>query len=148
MLSNRAMQFPDDSKTELRVNDYLTLRGIPPSAHQYQVNGRTPLEWLIDRYKIVRDKHSGIVNDPNDWFERPEDLVKAIRRIVWVSVETTKIVETLPEVSESSYYDYRLVFDIEDEARRGALAVANSPHAEKDQSLVDAITDTDWEGWE
>ena len=143
MLGNRAMQFPDDSKTELRVNDYLTLRGIPPSAHQYQVNGRTPLEWLIDRYKIVQDKHSGIVNDPNDWFKRPEDLVKAIRRIVWVSVETTKIVETLPEVSESNYYDYRLVFDIEDEARRGALAVADSPHAEEDQAFVDAITDTD-----
>ena len=137
------MQFPDDSKTELRVNDFLTLRGIPPSAHQYQVNGRTPLEWLIDRYKIVRDKHSGIINDPNDWFKRPEDLVKAIRRIVWVSVETTKIVETLPEVSESNYYDYRLVFDIEDEARRGALAVADSPHTEENQAFVDAITDTD-----
>ena len=148
MLSNRAMRFQDDSRTELRVNDYLTLRGIPPSAHQYQVNGRTPLEWLIDRYKIVRDKHSGIVNDPNDWFERPEDIVKAIRRIVWISVETTKIVEGLPEVSDSNFDDYRLVFDIEGEARRGMNAVANSPRAEEDQAFVDAITDTDWGEWE
>ena len=146
-LSNKAMKYQDESKTELRINDYLALRGIPPSAHQYQVNGRTPLEWFVDRYKVVEDKHSGIVNDPNDWFERPEDLVKAIRRIVWVSVETTKIVDALPEISGSNYYDYRLVFDIEGEARRGALAVANSPHAEEDQAFVDAITDTDWGEW-
>ena len=146
-LSNRAMRFLDDSKTELRINDYLTLRGIPASAHRYQVNGRTPLEWFIDRYKIVQDKHSGIVNDPNDWFERPEDLVAAIRRIVWVSVETTKIVESLPEVSGSNYDAYRVVYDIDGEATRGAIAVANSPHAEEDQAFVDAITDTDWGEW-
>ena len=146
-LSNRAMRFQDDSRTVLRINDYLTLRGIPASAHQYQVNGRTPLEWLIDRYKVVRDKHSGILNDPNDWFERPEDLVKAIRRIVWVSVETTKIVDDLPKISGSNYYEYRLVFDIEGEAIRGMNAIANSPYAEEDQAFVDAITDTDWGEW-
>ena len=147
-LSHRAMRFRDDSRTELRINDNLTLRGIPASAHQYQVNGRTPLEWLIDRYKVVQDKHSGIINDPNDWFERPEDLVKAIRRIVWVSVETTKIVDALPELSGSNYYNYRLVFDIEGEAIRGMNAIANSPYAEEEQAFVDAITDTDWEEWE
>ena len=138
------MQFPDESKTELRVNDYLTLRGIPPSAHQYQINGRTPLEWFIDRYKIVQDKHSGILNDPNDWFERPEDLVRAIRRIVWVSVETTKIVEALPEVSASSFDNYKPIFDFDGKAQRGMNAVANSPYSEEDQAFVDAITDTDW----
>ena len=147
-LSNRAMRFVDDSKTELRINDYLTLRGIPAEAHQYQVNGRTPLEWLIDRYKVAKDKDSGILNDPNDWFEHPEDLIAAIRRIVWVSVETTKIVNALPDISGSNYYDYRLVFDIDGEATRGAIAVANSPHAAEDQAFVDAITDTDWGEWD
>ena len=142
------MRFMNDSKTELRINDYLTLRGIPAEAHQYQVNGRTPLEWFIDRYKVSSDKHSGILNDPNDWFERPDDLVTAIRRIVWVSVETTKIVDALPDVSGSNYYNYRLVFDIEGEATRGAIAVANSPHAAEDQAFVDAITDTDWGEWD
>ena len=146
-LSNRAMRFVDDSKTELRINDYLTLRGVPASAHRYQVNGRSPLEWFIDRYKIVQDKHSRIVNDPNDWFERPEDLVAAIRRIVWVSVETTKIVESLPEVSGSNYDDYRVVYDIDGEATRGAIAVATSPHAEEEQAFVEAIRDTDWGEW-
>ena len=43
-------------------------------AHRYVVNGRTPLEWFIDRYKIKRDKESGILNDPNGWFENPRDI--------------------------------------------------------------------------
>ena len=60
------------------------------------VNGRTPLEWFIDRYKVKQDSASGIVNDPNGWFENPRDLVTAIERIVYVSVESTRIIEGLP----------------------------------------------------
>ena len=77
------------------MNDHLRLVGIPAEAHRYAVNGRTPLEWFIDRYRIARDNSSGIVNDPNGWFADPRDLVPAIRRIVRVSVETVRIVEAL-----------------------------------------------------
>ena len=90
------MRFLDAERSVLRVNDLVTLRGVPPEAHAYVVNGRTPLEWLIDRYRIVRDKPSGIVNDPNAWFADPRDLLAAIRRVVHVSVETTRIVAGLP----------------------------------------------------
>ena len=45
---------------------------------------------------IKRDKESGILNDPNGWFENPRDLVTAIERIVYVSVESTRIIEGLP----------------------------------------------------
>ena len=62
------------------------------------MNGRTPLDWLIDRYHVVQDRQSGIVNDPNAWFAKPEDLLAAIERVVHVSVETARIVEGLPEV--------------------------------------------------
>ena len=96
-LGVKAMRFGDEGKTTLRVNDHVSLRGIPASAHKYQVNGRTPLGWFIDRYRIVQDKQSGIVNDPNGWFEDPRNLVNAIKRIVHLSVETTRIVEGLPE---------------------------------------------------
>lgn len=59
--------------------------------------GRTPLEWYIDRDKIKRDEKSGIVNDPNGWFADPRDLITAIKRIVHVSVESTRIIEGLPK---------------------------------------------------
>ena len=95
-LTEKAMRFADDEKTILSINEHVSLSGIPEAAHRYVVNGRTPLEWYIDRYKIKRDKESGILNDPNGWFADPRDLITAIKRIVHVSVESTKIIEGLP----------------------------------------------------
>ena len=93
-ITDKRMKFIDKARTALQVNDHLVLRGIPPEAHQYEVNGRTPLEWFIDRYRITAP--SGILNDPNKWFEKPSDLLKAFQRIVYLSVETVKVVNGLP----------------------------------------------------
>ena len=95
-LTEKAMRFATPAKTTLIINEHVRLTGIPEMAHRYVVNGRTPLEWFIDRYRIKRDKESGILNDPNGWFENPQDLVTAIERIVHVSVESTRIIEGLP----------------------------------------------------
>ena len=100
-IGHQKMRFLNDEKTILRINEHVSLHGIPATAHRYQVNGKTPLEWFIDRYRITKDKHSGIVNDPNAWFKHPQDLVTAIQRIVHVSVETTRIVDALPEFNLS-----------------------------------------------
>ncbi len=96
-IGNKAMRFTEDTKTILKINDQVHLEGIPSAAHQYQVNGRTPLEWFIDRYRVVVDKSSGITNDPNDWFGSLSALISALRRIVYVSVETANIVASLPD---------------------------------------------------
>ena len=96
-LGRRAMRFTNkEAKTTLIINEHVRLTGIPDEAHHYFVDGRTPLEWFINRYKIKQDEYSGIVNDPNGWFENPRDLITAIERIVYVSVESTKIIEGLP----------------------------------------------------
>ena len=106
-IGTRAMRFKDDPKSPfleksvLIVNDQIELCGIPAEAHRYEVNGRTPLGWFIDRYRVTRDKRSGILNDPNGWFADPRDLITAIRRIVYLSVETVRIVEGLPEPFEA-----------------------------------------------
>lgn len=95
-LTTRKMSFADGEKAELIINDHVRVSGIPQEAHRYQVNGRTPLEWFIDRYRVTRDKESGIVNDPNEWFNDPRDLVNAIKKVIYLSVSTDKIVSTLP----------------------------------------------------
>ncbi len=95
-LSEKAMRFADEAKTTLIINEHVRLSNIPEAAHRYIVNGRTPLEWFIDRYKITRDKDSCILNDPNGWFTDPSDLLLALRCIVYVSVESTRIIEALP----------------------------------------------------
>lgn len=95
-LGTRKMRLVDDGRT-LVVNEHVRLTGIPPEAHEHQVNGRTPLGWFIDRYHIKKDSGSGIVNDPNGWFDDPRDLVAAVRRIVHVSLRTVGIVRSLPD---------------------------------------------------
>ena len=88
------------------VNDWLTLRGIPEEAHRYVVGPRSALEWLIDRYQVRTDKPSGIVNDPNDWGleldpPQPDYIPTLIKRIVTVSLETMRIVDSLPPLEEA-----------------------------------------------
>ncbi len=87
----------EPDRSVLHVTPFVTLHNIPAAAHGYVVNGRTPLEWAIDRLRIRKDKESGIVNDPNAWFaENPAELVAHLERLVYVSVETVRIVDGLP----------------------------------------------------
>ena len=98
LLGTRAMRYANrNTKEVLIINEHVQLSGIPAEAHRYVVNGRTPLEWFINRYKITPpEKNSGILNDANGWFENPRDLVTAIERIIHVSVESARIIEGLP----------------------------------------------------
>ena len=87
----------EPDRSVLHVTPAVTLRGIPEAAHGYVVNGRTPLEWAVDRLHIRQDKESGIVNDPNAWFAaNPAGLVSHLKRLVYLSVQTARIVEALP----------------------------------------------------
>ena len=93
----KKMRWIGNEQAILAVNAHVKICGIPPEAQRYEVNGRTPLEWFIDRYRVKTDRRSGILNDPNGWFEDPKDLIAAFRRIVHVSVETVRIVAHLPD---------------------------------------------------
>ena len=46
------------------------------------------------------EKDSGITNNPNDWSDDPRYIVDLVKRIVRVSVETVKIVKSLPALNE------------------------------------------------
>ena len=52
-IGERAMRYADkEEKAVLIVNDHIRVSGIPAEAHRYEINGRTPLDWFIDRYRI------------------------------------------------------------------------------------------------
>ena len=103
-IGERKMRFPklgrrDKDFTRLEYNDYVTLTGIPAEAQGYSISGRSPLEWVIDRYHVKTDKASGIVNDPNDFLReqgRPDAVVDLIKRLVTVSMRTQELLATLP----------------------------------------------------
>ncbi len=83
-------------KTSLRVNDSLTLEGIPPEVYNYRLGNRSALEWVVDQYRVTEDTRSGIKSDPNR-DDDPEYIVKLVGQVIRVSVETVKIVAGLPE---------------------------------------------------
>ena len=73
---------------------------IPLEAYEYVVNGRSAIEWIMERYQVKIDKDSGIKNDPNDWaveHGKPRDILDLLLSIVTVSLETRKIVNALPK---------------------------------------------------
>jgi predicted helicase len=82
-------------KTSLIYNQFLTLSGIPADAYEYRLGNRSALEWVIDQYQVSTDKRSGITNDPN----RADDqqyILRLIGQVITVSLETVKIVRSLP----------------------------------------------------
>ncbi len=85
-------------KSELRYNDFLTLRGIPAAAFDYRLGNRSALEWVIDQYRVSTDPRSGITNDPN----RPDDphyILRLIGQVITVSLETQQIIAALPSLN-------------------------------------------------
>lgn len=90
----------DEDRTTIVYNNFVALKGIPLEAYEYEVNGRPALEWILDRYEVKTDKDSLITNDPNDWSDDPRYIIDLIKRIVTVSLETMKIVNSLPPLNE------------------------------------------------
>ncbi len=89
-------------KTSLKVNDFLTLSGIPPQVFAYKLGNRSALDWVIDQYQIKTDKRSGITNDPNN-LDDETYILRLIKQVITVSLETVEIVNNLPplEIIES-----------------------------------------------
>ena len=88
-------------KTTLTYNEHIKIKNIPPRAFEYVVNGRSPLEWVIERYQLKTDSASGLVNDPNAWAAEHGDekyILNLVLSSITVSLKTLDIVEDLPAV--------------------------------------------------
>lgn len=98
------MRFPNKGdKSVIEYNPWITISNIPLDAYEYVVNGRSAIEWIMERYQIKTDKASGITNDPNDWADehgKPRYILDLLLSIVTVSLETLKIIKTLPQINE------------------------------------------------
>ncbi len=100
------MKVPKSGKekdlTCLIYNAKITVTGIPPEAYDYIVNGKPALDWVVERQCVKTDKASGIVNDANDWaidtMENPRYPLELFLRVITVSLETMKIVRSLPNL--------------------------------------------------
>jgi predicted helicase len=86
------MRFPKkDQKDTIIYNSKIEIEHIPLKAYEYVVNGKSAIEWIMERYAITTHKESGITNNPNDWSKEvgnPRYILDLLLSIINVSVKT------------------------------------------------------------
>lgn len=96
------MRFPKkDQKDTIIFNSKITIENIPAQAYEYVVNGKSAIEWIMERYQVTTHKESQIKNDPNDWATEvgnPRYILDLLLSIINVSVQTVDIVNHLPKI--------------------------------------------------
>jgi predicted helicase len=97
------MRFPKkDQKDTIHFNSKITIQNIPLEAYEYVVNGKSAIEWIMERYQITTHTESQITNDPNDWAEEvgnPRYILDLLLSIINVSMKTRELVSNLPKVT-------------------------------------------------
>lgn len=96
------MRFPQKGQKDTIIyNSEITIENIPAKAYEYIVNGKSAIEWIMERYAITTHKDSGITNNPNDWAQEvgnPRYILDLLLSIINVSMQTVDIVNDLPKV--------------------------------------------------
>jgi predicted helicase len=99
--SVKKMTFPTKvQKDTIIYNERITISGIPAKAYEYIVNGKSAIEWVMERYAVNTHKESGIKNDPNDWSAEhgaPRYILDLLLSVISVSVKTVDMVNGLPQ---------------------------------------------------
>lgn len=82
-------------------NSSITIKNIPLEAYDYQVNGKSAIEWIMEKYAVTTNKDSGITNDPNLWCNEhndPKYILNLLLSIITLSLKTNELVRELPKV--------------------------------------------------
>jgi len=93
----------EDDKSVIVYNEYISMYGIPLEAYEYVVNGKSAIDWIVERFQVSIERKSGIVNDPNKWLEEhdnPRYILDLIKSIVRLSMETLHIIKSMPTFNE------------------------------------------------
>lgn len=88
-------------KSRIIYNGNITIENIPAKAYEYIVNGKSAIEWIMERYAVTQDSKSSITNDPNDWSEEhgnPTYIYDLLLSVINLSVQTVDIVNSLPKL--------------------------------------------------
>lgn len=88
-------------KDTIIYNSSITIKNIPLEAYDYQVNGKSAIEWVMERYAVTTNKDSGIINDPNLWCDEHNDskyILNLLLSIITLSLKTNELVKELPKV--------------------------------------------------
>ena len=84
----------DKLPNRISLGEGIEISDIPEEAFSYKIYGKSPVEWVMDRYSFVTDDVSGITNDPLDWGRNyPQKLVS---QLINMSLFTVEALNKLP----------------------------------------------------
>lgn len=97
-------------KDTIIFNDKIAIVNIPPKAYNYIVNGKSAIEWIMERYQVKIDKDSGIKNDPNLYECKSGALaglnggkyaLYLLLSVIEMSAQSVEIIEAISELDFS-----------------------------------------------
>ncbi|MEN9945755.1 MAG: hypothetical protein RLZZ293_141 [Pseudomonadota bacterium] len=89
-------------KSKIIYNGKVTLENIPLETYDYIVNGKSAVEWVMERQGVATHKDSGIINDANDWaietMNNPRYPLELLQSVITISLASVEIINNLPEL--------------------------------------------------
>ncbi len=75
-------------------NHHITITKIPKKAFEYVVNGKSAIDWVIERYQKTTDKDSLIENNPND-YAGGKYVFELLCRVIKLSEKSVDLIEKI-----------------------------------------------------
>ncbi|GAA9653440.1 DEAD/DEAH box helicase family protein [Helicobacter pylori] len=80
----------------IHYNNHIAITKIPKKAFDYVVNGKSAIDWVIERYKKTMDKDSLIENNPND-YAGGKYVFELLCRVIKLSEKSVDLIEKISE---------------------------------------------------
>ncbi len=102
LLENAGMEGYYDVETMKKIgdrihyNNHIAITKIPKKAFDYVVNGKSAIDWVIERYKKTTDKDSLIENNPND-YKGGKYVFELLCRVIKLSEKSVDLIEKISE---------------------------------------------------
>ncbi|PUU84745.1 DEAD/DEAH box helicase [Helicobacter pylori] len=91
------VQMKKDKKGDrILYNHNIAITQIPQKAFEYVVNGKSAIDWVIERYQKTMDKESLIENNPND-YAGGQYVFELLCRVITLSVKSVDLIEKISE---------------------------------------------------
>ncbi len=77
-------------------NQNIAITKIPQKAFEYVINGKSAIDWVIERYQKTMDKESLIENNPND-YAGGQYVFELLCRVIKLSEKSVDLIEKISE---------------------------------------------------
>ncbi len=89
------VQMKKDKKGDsILYNKNIAITKIPQKAFEYVVNGKSAIDWVIERYKKTIDKDSLIENNPNH-YAGGKYVFELLCRVIKLSEKSVDLIEKI-----------------------------------------------------